>query len=125
MGLRDTISNLSPNEFLAKMQDMFQMYQESQDDYYEEAKYLDNEQIEKYKKATAQLIRILEKVSLQKSGHQAAYPWYINNSKVPTLEKLMKRPSAALSPNELMDLTIEFVNQIGMQYLHRPLNNIK
>ena len=36
MGLRDTLSNLSPNEFLAKMQDMFQMYQESQDDYYEE-----------------------------------------------------------------------------------------
>ena len=36
MGLRDTISNLSPNEFLEKMQDMFQMYQESQDNYYSE-----------------------------------------------------------------------------------------
>ena len=29
MGLRETISNLSPNEFLAKMQDMMNMYMES------------------------------------------------------------------------------------------------
>ena len=29
MGLRETISNLSPNEFLAKMQDMISMYMES------------------------------------------------------------------------------------------------
>ena len=36
MSLRENLSRLSPNEFLEKMQDMFQMYQESQDDYYEE-----------------------------------------------------------------------------------------
>ena len=36
MGLKENLSRLSPNEFLEKMQDMFQMYQESQDDYYEE-----------------------------------------------------------------------------------------
>lgn len=36
MSLRDNLSKLSPNEFLEKMQDMFQMYQESQEDYYEE-----------------------------------------------------------------------------------------
>lgn len=36
MGLRENLSKLSPNEFLEKMQNMFQMYQESQDDYYEE-----------------------------------------------------------------------------------------
>lgn len=36
MGLKDNLSRLSPNKFLEKMQDMFQMYQESQDDYYEE-----------------------------------------------------------------------------------------
>ena len=36
MGLRENLSRLSPNEFLEKMQDMFQMYQESQEDYYEE-----------------------------------------------------------------------------------------
>ena len=36
MGLKENLSRLSPNEFLEKMQDMFQMYQESQNDYYEE-----------------------------------------------------------------------------------------
>ena len=37
MSLKDNLSRLSPNEFLEKMQNMFQMYQESQEDYYEEA----------------------------------------------------------------------------------------
>ena len=32
MGLRDNLSRLSPNEFLEKMQDMFQMYQENYKD---------------------------------------------------------------------------------------------
>lgn len=124
MGLKDNLSKLSPNKFLEKMQDMFQMYQESQDNYYEEAKHLSNEQVAKYKKATAQFIRLLEKMSLQKNANEAEYGWLSTELKAPILEKIVKERRPSLSPKDLMDLTIEFVNNIGSKFLHRPLNNI-
>ena len=84
MGLRDTISNLSPNEFLAKMQDMFQMYQESQDDYYSEGikslgkkifadRGFKMENMEKYCKA---ILRVLPKLqgAATRSGRETVNP---------------------------------------------------
>ena len=68
MSLKENLSRLSPNEFLEKMQNMFQMYQESQEDYYEEGiknlkkAGLDDPEMRMYKKNLGIIERFLSKI---------------------------------------------------------------
>ena len=59
MGLRENLSRLSPNEFLEKMQDMFQMYQESNDQFDKQAsEYMQDDKFRRKAKSLIDEFRV-------------------------------------------------------------------